>query len=137
MRGYSGFMDQDSEGPFQGPTSAPQAAAGGGHPVLCCVAQVDSALKGVADVAPVFMSRAEKAEALVALSATAARLEGLRLRVLACADDVAEEVGSRDVASWLAAQTREDRGGCGPRSAWPVTWSGGGPGWVRGWGRGW
>ncbi len=77
--------------------------------MLSCVAVLDSALKDVADVAPAFMSRGEKADALIALAATTARLEALRLRILASADDIAVEVGSRDVASWLAGQTREDR----------------------------
>jgi len=100
-------MDQDSAGPFPGPSSPP---AGGGHPVLSCAARVDSALKGVRDVQPTFMTRQQKGEALIALSRARDQLEALRMRVIAACGDVAEEVGSRHVATWLAAQTRADRG---------------------------
>ncbi|WGL50831.1 DUF222 domain-containing protein [Nocardioides sp. BP30] len=43
---------------------------------------------------------------LAALMRSRARLEELYLRVIASADDVADEVGARDVAAWLIAQQR-------------------------------
>ena len=79
------------------------------HPVLACAHAMDAALKDVADVDPVFMRTAEKKVALVELAALAARVEELRYRVLAAADDLAEEVGARDAAAWLAQAARLDR----------------------------
>ncbi|HEX2894997.1 MAG TPA: DUF222 domain-containing protein [Marmoricola sp.] len=49
-----------------------------------------------------YLSTVEKAEAMRALAALEARLAGLRLRVMAVADDVAEVEGARDVAAWFA-----------------------------------
>ena len=81
-----------------------------GHPVVAAAAAVEAALKDVADVDPVFMPTSEKKAALLALDRASARLEELRLRVLAAADDVAVEEGARDVAAWLAHRDRRDRG---------------------------
>lgn len=75
------------------------------HPVLGCVAEVGAALDAVADAQPVYLSTAEKADALRELAVLESRLVGLRLRVLAAADDVAEETGARDVAAWYAHHT--------------------------------
>ncbi len=72
------------------------------HPVAACVAQLESLLSGVADVNPSFMRTAEKASVLVALTRVIAQSEGLLLRVLATAGDVAEEAGARDAGAWLA-----------------------------------
>jgi hypothetical protein len=80
------------------------------HPVVAAAAALEAALKDVADVDPVFMPASEKKAALLALGRVAARLEELRLRVLAGADDVAVEEGARDVAAWLAHRDRRDRG---------------------------
>ncbi|WP_372729355.1 DUF222 domain-containing protein, partial [Nocardioides sp.] len=49
-------------------------------------------------------------EALLVVDRAAARLESLRLRLVAVADDVAAVEGARDVAAWLAVHTRADRG---------------------------
>ena len=78
------------------------------HPVLGCVAEIEAALKGVADVDPVFMRTEEKAEALLALTRLAAQVEELRGRVLVAADDVAAADGARDPAAWLAHHARLD-----------------------------
>ncbi len=82
------------------------------HPVLRCAAAIDAALKDVADLDPVFMLTTDKREALLHLTALAGRLEELRLRVLTASDDVAEQVGARDVAAWLGHTARLDRGEC-------------------------
>jgi hypothetical protein len=82
------------------------------HPVLACAEALDAALKDVAGVDPTFMRTAEKREALLRLSELGARLSELQLRVLAAAGDVAEEVGARDQAAWLAHTARLDRGEC-------------------------
>ena len=59
------------------------------HPVLALADALDVALKDVADLDPVFMRTGEKERALTRLTALGGRLEELRLRVLAAADDVA------------------------------------------------
>lgn len=76
------------------------------HPVLDAVRDLDEALKTVADVNPTFMPTADKAEALRALARTDARLAELRTRLLADADDVADQEGAGDAAEWLATRTR-------------------------------
>jgi hypothetical protein len=80
------------------------------HPVLGCVAELEAALKGVADVDPAFMPTEDKAAALLALTRLVGRVEELRGRVLASADDVAAEEGARDAAAWLAHHARLDVG---------------------------
>ena len=79
-----------------------------GHPVVAAAAAVEAALDGVAEVDPVFMATGEKRSALLALDRASARLEELRLRVMAAADDVAGEEGARDVAAWLAHRVRRE-----------------------------
>lgn len=78
------------------------------HPVLGCLASIEEALKDVEGVEPAFMETDAKADALVGLTRAQARLDALRLRVLATADDVADRHGARDAASWLAGATRSD-----------------------------
>ena len=78
------------------------------HPVVAFAAGVRAAAKEVADVEPVFMSTEQKADALRELTRAEAQLAGLRLRVMAVADDVAEQRGDRDVAAWLATETRTE-----------------------------
>ncbi|MFL6003845.1 MAG: DUF222 domain-containing protein [Nocardioides sp.] len=80
------------------------------HAVLALADALDAALKDVADLDPCFMRTAEKEQALTRLTALGGRLEELRLRVLAAADDVAAEHGARDAAAWLAHEARLDRG---------------------------
>ncbi|KQW53048.1 hypothetical protein ASC77_01735 [Nocardioides sp. Root1257] len=54
----------------------------------------------------------EKGQAILGLSAGIDRLEELRLRVLAAADDVAIDGGARDVAAWWAHHGRRDPAEC-------------------------
>ena len=56
------------------------------------------------------MSTADKRDALLALGGLGDRLEELRLRVMAAADDVAADEGARDAAAWVAHHGRLDRG---------------------------
>ena len=51
-----------------------------------------------------------RGQALTRLTALGGRLEELRLRVLATADDVAAEHGARDAAAWVAHESGLDRG---------------------------
>ncbi|GEP32616.1 HNH endonuclease [Nocardioides szechwanensis] len=82
------------------------------HPVLAAMSVVDGALAEVAEVDPIYMSTDEKAAALLGLSSLLDRVEELRMRVLAAADDVAAREGARDAAAWLAHRGRRDRGEC-------------------------
>jgi hypothetical protein len=82
------------------------------HPVLAAVSVLDGALTEVAEVDPIYMSTDDKAAALLGLSSILDRVEELRMRVLAGADDVATRDGARDAAAWLAHRGRRDRGEC-------------------------
>jgi hypothetical protein len=79
------------------------------HPVLACVSGIDALLDEVGSVDPAYMRTTEKESALRDLSRLAARLDSLRLRVVAAAGDVASDHGARDVAAWLGAEVNADR----------------------------
>jgi len=79
------------------------------HRILRFGHALADALDKVADAEPVFMSPAEKAEALRVLHAQEQRLTALRLRLMAAAADVADDSAARDVAAWMAHETREQR----------------------------
>ena len=76
------------------------------HPVLACAGAIGGALDEVAGVDPLYMTPAAKAAAMVELSRVIGRAQGLLLRVLATADDVALDAGARSAAAWLAHETR-------------------------------
>ncbi len=78
------------------------------HPLLACLARMQDEMKTVRDVQPVFMTTSDKAETLRQLVAVASELAELRFRTIAASTDVAEEHGARDVAAWLAHETRTD-----------------------------
>jgi hypothetical protein len=78
------------------------------HPVLACADALEEAMKDVAGVDPAFMRPGEKAEALTRLSRLGDRVVALRLRVMACADELAETTADHNVATWLAVETRTD-----------------------------
>jgi hypothetical protein len=80
------------------------------HPVLTALAAMEAALDEVSQVEPVYMSVAEKQTALMRSARVRARAEALEMRVLAAADDVAEQTGDRSTAAWLATATRDSRG---------------------------
>lgn len=75
--------------------------------IVAAVECIAEALDSVADVNPVFLRPDEQARALVELSALEARMAELKLRVLADAEQVADETGARDVGCWLAHATRQ------------------------------
>ena len=68
------------------------------HPVVACVDALEELLDGVADLDPGYLSTGDKADVLVRLSTLVGRVEGLRLRVMATAMDVAEVAGAPTVA---------------------------------------
>jgi hypothetical protein len=76
------------------------------HPVLACAGAIGAALDEVAGVDPLYMTPTAKAAAMVELSKVIGRAQGLLLRVVANADDVALDAGSRSAAAWLAHETR-------------------------------
>ena len=78
------------------------------HQIQATITALDAALKDAADANPVFLSTQEKAAAVVELGRIETRVEELRLRVLAVAQDVADEVGARDPGTWLVAQEIAD-----------------------------
>jgi hypothetical protein len=80
------------------------------HPVLACVSGIGALLDEVSSVDPGYMRTSEKEGALRELARLSARLDGLRLRVVAAAGDVAADAGARDVAAWLGAEVNADRG---------------------------
>jgi hypothetical protein len=75
------------------------------HPVVGCVDDMESLLDGVADLDPGYLSTPDKADVLVRLTKLVDRVEGLRLRVMSSAMDVADVVGAPTVAAWLAPRT--------------------------------
>src|SRR4051812_28497871 len=77
------------------------------HPLLRCLASIDERLDDAAELDPTFLPTRDKERALLAIDSELARLEGLRLRLLASAADVAEERGARSAGTWLAAERRE------------------------------
>ncbi|MFC6286191.1 DUF222 domain-containing protein, partial [Nocardioides sp. GCM10027113] len=80
------------------------------HPVLACTEAIGKELDLVAEVDPAYMRTEDQAAALVELTALASRVEELKLRVLASADEVALDSGARSAAAWLANATRTDAG---------------------------
>ncbi|WGL52814.1 DUF222 domain-containing protein [Nocardioides sp. BP30] len=76
------------------------------HQIQAALATIAAALDDATDADPVFLATADKADVLARLEQITARVAELRLRVIASAQDVAEEVSARDVAAWLVAQHR-------------------------------
>lgn len=80
------------------------------HPVLVCADMLETALKETADAQVMFMDADDKRAALLRLARLDAQLAGLRLRVMAASDDVAEAEGARDIAALITHHTRSDPG---------------------------
>jgi hypothetical protein len=78
------------------------------HPLLRCLASVDASLDDVAGLDPAFLPTGDKARALRAVDRELARLEGLRLDLLAASSDVATDAGARSAGVWLAGESRAE-----------------------------
>jgi Domain of unknown function (DUF222) len=76
------------------------------HPLLRALSAVDDALDDVAELDPVFLPTGDKERALVAVERELSRLAGLKLELLAAADDVADDHAARSAGVWLAVETR-------------------------------
>ncbi len=77
-----------------------------GHPVAVALQEIDAALTSIVDTNPAFMSPLELSDAMVEATRLEAQLAEVRLRMLACADEVAARVGARTAGDWLARETR-------------------------------
>lgn len=77
------------------------------HPFLRSLASIEAALDDAGELDPSFLSTADKARALRAVERELARLQGLRLRLIAAAEDVAADEGARSAGVWLAAEARD------------------------------
>lgn len=76
------------------------------HPLVRALEAIASALDDVADLDPTYVPTREKAAALRAIDRQSARLEGLRLDLLAASSDVALDAGARSAGVWLALESR-------------------------------
>ncbi len=81
-----------------------------GHLVQECGEAICAALDKVGQVELLYLAPAEKAAALIELARLESRVTSLRLRLMAVADEVAEESGDRDIAAWFGRTVRADRG---------------------------
>lgn len=81
------------------------------HPIVRFVSRLHAALDDLTNAPAWSMTASEQRDALLTLARAAARLTGLRLRVLAAADrgDVAAESAATSTAAWLAHATRRSR----------------------------
>ena len=86
-----------------------QAAVPLQHPFQRCASRVSEAIDDVMGSSPIYLNTEAKREVLVELSRDIARLEAMRLAVLAASGDVADEDASRSAGSWLALRVRLDR----------------------------
>ena len=78
------------------------------HPIAGFATRLHGVLDGLAGAAAWSMTPAEQRDVLVELARAQARMEELRLRVLAAADrsDVAAESAATSTGAWLAQATR-------------------------------
>ncbi len=79
------------------------------HPLERCVAAVRAVIDDAAGSSAAYLSTAAKREVLLGLSQGIARLEAMRLAVLAAASDVADEDAARSPGVWLGLHARVDR----------------------------
>lgn len=73
-------------------------------------ARLSDALDEIAAINPAFRTAQEKQDLMTCLATLITRAQAQQLRVLAVADDVAEQTGARSVAAWLADETRDAHG---------------------------
>lgn len=81
------------------------------HPLLACAQALEGALDEVAQVDPVFLPVAAKADLLLRTTVIESKLAAFKLRLVAASADVAEVEGARDVGAWLSTRARTDAGG--------------------------
>ena len=115
MRRSSEAFPRLSTGPVSGPWLSVVAVSVSGmsqlisplrHPVVACVDALEELLDGSLIWTRATSPTGDKADVLVRLTTLVDRVEGLRLRVMASAMDVADVEGAPTVAAWLAPRTR-------------------------------
>src|SRR4051794_24550791 len=74
------------------------------------LSRLTEALDEIAAINPAFRTTAEKQDLMGGLATFVARAQAQQLRVLAVADDGAEQTGSRSAAAWLAHESRDAPG---------------------------
>lgn len=79
------------------------------HPALVCADAIETALKDVEGVDPIFAPVEVKREAMLRLTRLGDQVEAFRMKVMANAHDVAEAEAARNVGAWLAPQVKSDR----------------------------
>ncbi|MGH3997034.1 MAG: HNH endonuclease signature motif containing protein [Pseudonocardiaceae bacterium] len=81
-----------------------------GDPIGTEFAAIDSSFDKVLATDPLYWTTAQKKMVLAWLEKYDARQAALRLRVLAVADDIAEETGDKDASAWIRAELLVDKG---------------------------
>src|SRR5215213_3607405 len=74
------------------------------------LAVIERALDDLAQINPGYRTVGEQQDWMVRLSRIESRVVAERMRVMVAADDVAEAIGARSTAHWLADATRNDMG---------------------------
>jgi Domain of unknown function (DUF222)/HNH endonuclease len=77
------------------------------HPYLADLERLHTDLDRIAERDPVFLPVATKRQALLLMASASSRAQAVLARLVACADDVADAEGHRDVASWLTHRTHD------------------------------
>ncbi|MQW76720.1 DUF222 domain-containing protein [Nocardioides sp. dk4132] len=72
------------------------------HPYVAGVERLGVDLDELVKLDPTFLSLIDKREVLLLIARASSRVRAVEARVMACADDVADAEGFRDVASWVA-----------------------------------
>lgn len=80
------------------------------HPMLAGIADLRTQMATVAELDPAFLTRPERAQAMLELARLEASVHAQRLRVMAVSGDVADHDAARDVAAWLTRHTHGDPG---------------------------
>ncbi|WP_166392424.1 HNH endonuclease signature motif containing protein [Nocardioides ochotonae] len=80
------------------------------HPFVAGAERLGVGLDELAKLDPTFLSLTDKREALLLVARACSRVQALEARVMACADDVADADGFRDVASWVAQRSQVSGG---------------------------
>ncbi|QBR92261.1 HNH endonuclease signature motif containing protein [Nocardioides euryhalodurans] len=83
-----------------------QAAVPLPHPLQRCASRITAAIDEIGGSSPLLLTTEAKQEVLVDLSRSIARLEAVRLSVLAAAGDVADEAAARSAGAWLGVRAR-------------------------------
>ena len=101
-----------------------------GHLVQECGEAISAALDKVEAVELLYLSPAEKAEGLKQLARLESRVAAARLRLLAVADEVAEQTGGSGRGGLVPARDPDrPRGRPAATWRWRGRWTAGGPSW--------